>query len=137
MRQTSARSSGLATTLRRRWWLLPIVLVLVAGLLVLRAMTAPLAVNASVSDGDHAVVRTSTVVLAFNQDMDVNSVLKAFRINPLTPYDVTVSSPRRFEFKPWLQPDTTYRITITARGKPWASAVKATPLPSTRNRRQR
>ncbi len=113
MRQTVARGGGLGTTLRRRWWVLPIVLLLVAAGLVLRAMTAPLAVNASVNDGDHAVVRTSTVELTFNQDMDVNSVLKGIRITPLTPYDVIVGSPRRFQLKPWLQPDTSYRISIS------------------------
>ncbi|HYY45853.1 MAG TPA: DUF3048 domain-containing protein [Candidatus Angelobacter sp.] len=117
MRQTQARGGGLGTTLRRRWWVFPLLLILVLGGFVLRAMTAPLAVNASVSDGDHAVVRTSTVLLTFNQDMDVDSVLKGIRITPLTPYDVVVSGPRRFEVKPWLQPDTTYRITITGARK--------------------
>ncbi|HET9849636.1 MAG TPA: DUF3048 domain-containing protein [Candidatus Dormibacteraeota bacterium] len=117
MRQTGAQRSGLAMTLRRRWWVLPIILLLVAAGLALRALTAPLAVNASVSDGDHAVVRSSTVLLTFNQDMDVDSVLKGIRISPLTPFDVTVGSARRFEVKPWLQPDTSYRITITGARK--------------------
>ncbi|HVH65379.1 MAG TPA: DUF3048 domain-containing protein [Candidatus Acidoferrum sp.] len=117
MQQTGARSGGLGSTLRRRWWVLPIVLLLAAGALALRDLTAPLAVSASVSDGDHAVIRTSTVVLTFNQDMDATSVQQAFRITPLTPYDVIVRSPRRFEFRPWLQPDTSYRITITGARK--------------------
>ena len=42
MRQTMARGSGFAATLRRRWWIFPIVLVLVAAGLVLRALTAGL-----------------------------------------------------------------------------------------------
>src|SRR5919204_313307 len=122
MRQTQARGGGLGTTLRRRWWVFPLLLILVLGGFVLRAMTAPLAVNASVSDGDHAVVRTSTVLLTFNQDMDVDSVLKGIRITPLTPYDVVVSGPRSFEVKPWLQPDTTYEY-ISEFGIPRLTAV--------------
>ena len=38
MRQTVARGSGLAATLRRRWWIFPIILLLVAAGLVLRAL---------------------------------------------------------------------------------------------------
>src|SRR5437660_801873 len=77
-----------------------------------RALTAPLAVNASVADGDHAVVRNSAVVLAFNQDMDLASVENGFRITPLAPFTVVVKNPRTFEFHPWLQPDTAYRIRV-------------------------
>jgi len=106
------RGSGFAAALRRRWWVFPIVLLLVAAGLALRSLTAPLAVNASVSDGDHAVVRSSAVVLAFNQDMDVASVENGFRITPLAPFTVTVKNPRTFEFHPWLQPDTSYRIRV-------------------------
>ena len=112
MRQTMARGSGFAAALRRRWWIFPIVLLLVAAGLVLRALTAPLAVNASVTDGDHAVVRSSAVVLAFNQDMDVASVENGFRITPLSPFTVVVKNPRTFEFRPWLQPDTSYRVRV-------------------------
>jgi hypothetical protein len=112
MRPTTTRGSGFAAALRRRWWIFPIVLLLVAAGLVLRALTAPLAVNASVSDGDHAVIRSSAVVLAFNQDMDVASVENGFRITPLAPFTVVVKNPRTFEFHPWLQPDTSYRIHV-------------------------
>ena len=38
MRQTVARRSGFAATLRRRWWIFPIILLLVAAGLVLRAL---------------------------------------------------------------------------------------------------
>src|SRR5579864_8465897 len=113
MRQNTARSSGLPAVLRRRWWVIPIVLVLVAAGLALRALTAPLTVSASVSDGDHAVVRSSAVVLSFNQDMDVASVKHGFTITPAVPYVVVVVNPHRFEFRPQLQPDTAYRIAIT------------------------
>jgi hypothetical protein len=112
MGQTATRERGIGATLLRRWWVAPIVLLLVAAGLALRAMTAPLSVNASLNDGDQAVVRNSAVVLNFNQDMDVESVKSGFRISPLTPYDVVVKSPRSFEFKPWLQPDTTYHIRV-------------------------
>src|SRR5258708_35462587 len=112
MRPTVARGSGLAATLRRRWWLFPIVLLLVAAALVLRALSAPWAVSASVADGDHAVVRTSAVALSFNQDMDAASVLNGFRIIPSAPYTVVVKSPRAFEFHPQLEPDTAYRIQV-------------------------
>jgi Protein of unknown function (DUF3048) N-terminal domain/Protein of unknown function (DUF3048) C-terminal domain len=112
MRQTMTRTGGFRATLRRRWWIFPIVLLLVAAGLVLRALTAPLAVNASVADGDHALVRTSAVVLAFNQDMDAASVKSGFRITPLVPFTLTVKNPRTFEFHPQLQPDTAYRIRV-------------------------
>lgn len=112
MRQTMTRGSGVTAALRRRWWVFPIVLLLVAAGLVVRALTAPLAVNASVADGDHAVVRSSAVVLAFNQDMDVASVENGFRITPLAPFTVDVKNPRTFEFHPWLQPDTAYSIRV-------------------------
>src|ERR1700738_2291962 len=112
MRQTTTRGSGLAAALRRRWWIFPIVLLLAAAGLALRALTAPLAVSASVADGDQAVVRSSPVILAFNQDMDVASVENGFRIAPLSPFTVVVKNPRTFEFHPWLQPDTAYRIQV-------------------------
>jgi hypothetical protein len=113
MPETIARERGLGSTLRRRWWVFPIVLALVAAALALRALTAPLTVNASVGDGGTAVVRNSAILLSFNQDMDVDSVKNGFRITPLTPYDVIVRNPRTFEFKPWLQPDTTYHVVVS------------------------
>jgi len=112
MRQTMPRGRGLLATLRRRWWVFPIVLILVAAALVFRALSAPLAVSASVADGDHAVVRSSAVALSFNQDMDVASVTKGFRITPTVPFTVVVKSPRTFEFHPQLAPDTAYRVQV-------------------------
>src|ERR1700686_4091590 len=113
MRQTVARGSGFAATLRRRWWIFPIVLLLVVAGLVLRALAAPLAVSASVADGDHAVVRSSAVALSFNQDMEAASVLKGFRIIPSVPYTTAVKNPRTFDFHPQLEPDTSYRIQVS------------------------
>src|SRR6266849_8536290 len=112
MRQTLARGSGFAATLRRRWWIFPIILLLVAAGLVLRALAEPLAVSARVADRDHAVVRSSAVALSFNQDTDVPSVLKGFRIIPPVPYTTAVKKPRTFEFHPQLEPDTAYRIQV-------------------------
>ena len=117
MRQTVARDSGLRAALRRRWWVLPIVLAMVAAGLALRALTAPLSVSASVADGDHAVVRSSAVVLTFNQDMDVASVKSGFKITPPVPYQVVVINPHRFEFHPQLQPDTAYRVQVAGARK--------------------
>jgi hypothetical protein len=112
MRETIARRRGLASMLRRRWWVLPIVLVLVAAALVFRALSAPLSVSASVADGDHAVVRSSSITLSFNQDMDAASVTNGFRIVPQAPYTVIVKSQRAFDFHPQLEPDTAYRIQV-------------------------
>ena len=112
MRQTMARGRGLAATLQRRWWIFPIVLLLVAAALLFRALSAPLSVSASVADGDHAVVRSSSVTLSFNQDMDAASVTKGFRITPSVAYTVVVRSPRAFDFHPQLEPDTAYRIQV-------------------------
>jgi hypothetical protein len=112
MRPTVARGRGVVATLRRRWWIFPTVLLLVAAALVLRALSAPWAVSASVADGDHAVVRSSAVALSFNQDMDVASVTNGFRIIPSAPYTVVVKNPRAFEFHPKLEPDTAYRIQV-------------------------
>lgn len=117
IRQTVARQGGLGATLRRRWWILPIVLVLVAAALAFRALTAPLAVSASLSDGDHAVVRSAAVVLTFNQDMDVASVKNGFKIVPAVPYTVVVQNSRTFEFRPVLQPDSAYQIKLVGARK--------------------
>ena len=140
MRQIMARERGFRATLRRRWWVFPIVLVLVAAGLIARALTAPLAVNASVADGDHAVVRNSAVVLAFNQDMDLASVENGFRITPLAPFTVVVKNPRTFEFHPWLQPDTAYRIRVIGARKSigfgsqdYAMAFHTEPAPKVAN----
>src|SRR5439155_7856036 len=94
MRQTLTRNRGLAAMLKRRWWVFPIVLLLAAAALEFRALSAPLAVTASLADGDHDVVRSSTFALRLNPDMDVASVTKGFHIIPAVPYTVVVKSPR-------------------------------------------
>src|SRR5919201_4952875 len=98
--------------LRRRWWVLPSIVVLVAAGLVARALTAPLAVSASVAEGDHTVVRSASVVLTFSQDMDAASVKGGFKITPSVPYTMVRGDALTFEFRPQLQPDTAYRIQV-------------------------
>ena len=136
MRQTVARGGGFGATLRRRWWIFPVVLLLAAAGLILRALTAPLAVNASVADGDHAVVRSSAVLLSFNQDMDAASVKNGFHIAPSVPYTVVVKNARSFEFRPQLEPDTAYRVQVLGARKAmgfgsenYAVAFRTEPAP--------
>src|SRR2546430_3694835 len=82
MPQVAARAGGVGATLRRRWWVLPIVLVLVGVGLVLRGLTAPLAASASVADGDRAVARHSAVDTTFNPHMDLASAEHGLPIDP-------------------------------------------------------
>jgi hypothetical protein len=99
--------------MRRRWLILPPVLVLVvAAAFAIRALTGPIAASASVADGDQAVVRSSPVVITFNQDMDVSSVQEGFRITPVVPYQLVARNPRTFEFRPVMQPDTAYKLQV-------------------------
>jgi hypothetical protein len=117
MRQTSSQPGGIRAIVPRRWWVVPVVLLLVAAALALRALTEPLTVHASVGDGSSVVIRNSAILFSFNQDMDIASVKAGFRISPLTPADVLVHSARSFEFRPWLQPDTTYHVSIVGARK--------------------
>ncbi len=99
---------------RRRWWLAPLALLAVAGALVLRFLAAPLAVSASVGDGEREVARTTSIVFAFNQDMNVASVRDGLKLEPPAPYTLVVRSPRLFEMHPQLQPDTAYQARVRA-----------------------
>src|SRR5438045_8338550 len=128
MPQVAARAGGLGSTLRRRWWVLPIVLLLVAAGLVLRALTAPLAVSASVADGDRAVVRSSAVVLTFSQDMDIASVKHGFQIIPSVPYAVVVKNPRTFECRAQLQPDTGHPLQVMGARKAIGCGQETAPV---------
>lgn len=49
----------------------------------------------------------------FSQDVDAASVQAGLRITPLTPATVVARDARTFEIKPWLQPDTAYRLTVS------------------------
>ena len=80
---------------------------------VFKALTAPLSVNANVAEGEQDVAfRTAAIMLSFNQDMDSKSVRNGFVIDPPVPYSLTVKSPRAYQFRPQLQPDTRYRVRL-------------------------
>ena len=113
MSTSSAHQRSFGSVIRRRWWILPIVLILASAVVVLKALTAPLTVAASVGDGSQLVVRTATVVLHFNQDVEADSVQSGVRITPLTLATVAAQDARTFEIKPWLQPDTAYQLTVS------------------------
>jgi len=113
MSVSTPRHSDFGTVIRRRWWILPIVLVLVAAAVLLKMLTAPLTVSASVGDGSATVVRTATILLRFNQDVDAGSIEGGLRITPATIATVVARDARTFEIKPWLQPDTAYRLSLS------------------------
>ena len=91
-------------TLRQRWWLLPIAILVVAAAIVIRIITTPLEVSANVNDGDQAVPRTATIDLRFNQEMKVASVQHAFNITPSVPFAFKAVSPKEFQFRPTMKP---------------------------------
>ena len=111
--------SRFTRTVRRRWWIGPIVVVVVAGAVALKLLTAPLQVSASVSEGDREVARTSGIVLTFNQNMNQGSVRNGLRIVPAIPFTVKVRDPRTFEVHAQLHADTAYELRV-------AEATKAT-----------
>jgi hypothetical protein len=99
-------------TLRERWWLAPIAILLVAAAIVIRIITTPLEVSANVSDGDQAVPRTATIDLHFNQDMKAESVQHAFSISPAVVVAFKAVSLREFRFQPHMAPKTAYHVNI-------------------------
>src|SRR5438094_304732 len=123
-------------TLRQRWWLAPIAILLVAAAIVIRIITTPLEVNANVNDGDQAVPRTATIDLRFNQDMKTDSVQHAFRISPAVLVGFKAVSPREFQFKPKMAANTSYRVSVndakntSGRGVSNSFRFKTEPAPS-------
>src|SRR2546428_14166134 len=105
-------------TLRERWWLAPIAILLVAAAIIIRIITTPLEVNANVNDGDQAVPRTATIDLRFNQDMKADSVQHAFGISPAVLVGFKAVSPRAFQFRPKMAPNTAYHVGVTAAQNP-------------------
>ena len=99
-------------TLRQRWWLLPIAILVVAAAIVIRIITTPLEVSANVNDGDQAVPRTATIDLRFNQEMKVASVQHAFNITPSVPFAFKAVSPKEFQFRPTMKPSTAYHVSL-------------------------
>ena len=99
-------------TLRQRWWLLPIAILVVAAAIVIRIITPPLEVSANVNDGDQAVPRTATIDLHFNQDMKADSVQHAFSMTPNVPVSFKAVGPREFQFRPKMAANTGYQVSI-------------------------
>src|SRR5437588_11458923 len=99
-------------TLRQRWWLAPIAILLVAAAIAIRIITTPLEVNANVNDGDQAVPRTATIDLHFNQDMKPDSVQHAFSMTPSVLVSFKAVSPKEFQFRPKMAPNTSYRVSV-------------------------
>src|SRR5438094_6062299 len=99
-------------TLRERWWLAPIAILLVAAAIIIRIITTPLEVNANVNDGDQAAPRTATIDLRFNQDMKADSVQHAFSISPAVLVGFKAVSAREYQFQPKMAPNTSYHVSI-------------------------
>jgi hypothetical protein len=99
-------------TLRERWWLAPIAIVLVVAAIVIRIVTTPLEVSANVSDGDQAVPRTAAIDLRFNQEMRPESVQHAFSISPNVVVGFKAVSAKEFQFRPKMAPATSYHVNI-------------------------
>jgi hypothetical protein len=102
----------LTQRLRQRWWLAPIAILLVAAAIAIRIITTPLEVSANVNDGDQAVPRMATIDLHFNQDMKPESVQHAFSMTPSVMVAFKAVSPRQFQFRPKMAPNTAYHVTI-------------------------
>src|SRR5437773_3668291 len=99
-------------TLRQRWWLLPIAILVVAAAIVIRIITTPLEVSANVNDGDQAVPRTATIDLHFNQEMKHTAVEKAFSLTPSVPVSFKAVSAKEFQFRPTMKPSTAYHVSL-------------------------
>ncbi len=123
-------------TLRERWWLAPIAILVVAAAIVIRILTTPLEVSANVSDGDQAVPRTATIDLHFNQEMKPASVKKAFGITPSVAVFFKAVSPKEFQFRPTMKPNTAYHVSLkdaqntSGRGVNSGFSFKTEPAPT-------
>src|SRR5437660_7519207 len=123
-------------TLRERWWLAPIAILVVAAAIIIRIITTPLEVNANVNDGDQSVPRTATIDLRFNQDMKADSVQHAFSISPAVLVGFKAVSAREFQFRPKMTPSTSYNVSVrdakntSGRGVSNSFHFKTEPAPS-------
>ena len=123
-------------TLRERWWLAPVAILVVAAAIVIRIITTPLEVSANVNDGDQAVPRTATIDLHFNQDMKADSVQHAFSLSPSVLVAFKAVSPREFQFRPHMAPNTAYHVSIrdakntSGRGVTNGFSFKTEPAPA-------
>src|ERR1700694_158313 len=123
-------------TLRQRWWLAPIAILVVAAAIVIRIITTPLEVSANVSDGEQAVPRTATIDLHFNQDMKAESVQHAFSMTPSVMVAFKAVGPREFQFRPTMKPNTAYHASLkdaqntSGRGGSSGFSLQTTPAPA-------
>ncbi|HEV2012826.1 MAG TPA: DUF3048 domain-containing protein [Candidatus Dormibacteraeota bacterium] len=123
-------------TLRERWWLAPIALLLVAAAIVIRIITTPLEVSANVSDGEQAVPRTATIDLRFNQEMKADSVAHAFSMTPSVLVAFKAVSLKEFQFRPKMKPNTAYHVSLkdaqntSGRGVSSGFSFKTEPAPA-------
>ena len=126
----------LTQTVRERWWLAPIAVLLVAAAIAIRIITTPLEVSANVNDGDQAVPRTATIDLHFNQDMKPDSVQSAFSMTPNVLVAFKTVSPREFQFRPKMAPNTAYHVSVkdakntSGRGVTSGFSFKTEPAPA-------
>src|SRR5260370_20685332 len=123
-------------TLRERWWLAPIAILVVAAAIVIRIVTTPLEVSANVNDGDQSVPRTATIDLHFNQEMKPESVQHAFRMTPSVMVSFKAVSPKEFQFRPTMKPNTAYHVILkdaqntSGRGVSSGFSFKTEPAPA-------
>jgi len=123
-------------TLRERWWLAPIAILAVAAAIIIRIITTPLEVSANVSDGDQTVPRTATIDLRFNQDMKADSVQHSFAISPPVLVGFKAVTPREFQFRPKMAPNTAYHVSLkdakntSGRGVSSGFSFKTEPAPT-------
>src|SRR5260370_2751778 len=123
-------------TLRERWWLAPIATVVGAAAILIRFITTPLEVSANVSDGDQSVARTATIDLRFNQEMKPDSVQHAFSMTPSVMVSFKAVSPKEFQFRPTMKPNTAYHVSLkdaqntSGRGVSSGFSFKTEPAPA-------
>jgi hypothetical protein len=123
-------------TLRERWWLAPIAILVVAAAIVIRIITTPLEVSANVNNGDQAVPRTATIDLHFNQEMKPATVEHAFSMTPSVAVSFKAVSPKEFQFRPTMKPNTAYHVTVkdaqntSGRGVSSGFSFKTEPAPA-------
>src|SRR5260370_35323178 len=109
--------------LRERWWLAPIAILVVAAAIVIRIITTPLEVSANVSDGDQSVPRTATIDLRFNQEMKPDSFQHAFSMTPSAMVSFKAVSPKEFQFRPTMKPNTAKHVILKYAQNPARRAV--------------
>src|SRR5437660_4225465 len=123
-------------TLRGRWCLAQIAILGVAAGMVIRIITPPLEVSANVTDRERSVPRTATIDLRFNQDMKPDSVQHAFTISPAVLVGFKTVSPRDFQFRPKMAPNTAYHVSLkdaqntSGRGVSSGFSFKTEPAPA-------